>query len=320
VGVVEELFEPQIKQNEIANLQSKSAAWKAMVVFQTRDPGFNRNLKTGVQNGEVLNIDSEVTQVNIQDQNLAFFNEETQKWMRNRDELTFSYDAVQGERSPAGTPLGSTQISISQTLSYFEGIQEEVAMDIKEMLYAVIIPQFEKENTTEHTLRLVGQDLNAFVEMVKNEMVLKEIIRQATLGNFPSTEQKDLISVAVEESIKQGKERLVTIPKGFYKDIKYDVDIDITGESIDTRVRSATMFAVLQAITADPMMTTDPVKKKFLYKICEDGGINPNELFDTTTKSEDTMAARANVAVGSGGGVSAPVKSPLQLGQQTTTV
>jgi hypothetical protein len=26
------------------------------------------------------------------------------------------------------------------------------------------------------------------------------------------------------------------------------------------------------------------------------------------------------VAVGSGGGVSAPVKSPLQLGQQTTTV
>src|SRR3990167_4274051 len=142
---------------------------------------------------------------------------------------------------------------MTQTLSYFEQIQENIAMDIKEMLYKVIIPQFEKDNTTEHTLRLVGKDLDTFIAMVKNEMVLKEIIRQVTSGKpFPTSEERDAMEIAISESIKQNKEKLIKIPKGFYKDVKYDVDIDITGESIDTRVRQATIFAVLQAITADP--------------------------------------------------------------------
>lgn len=307
VGIVEELFEPQIRQNEIANLQAKSSWWKSWVGFQTRDPGFNRNLKSGVTNGEVLSTDSEVTQINVQDNNLAFFNEETRKWNINRDELTFSYDPIQGERSPAGTPLGSTQLSVGQTLSYFEGVQEEIALDIKEMIYSDIIPQFEKENSTEHTLRLVGQDLETFVNMVKNELVAKEVIRLASMGKMPTAEEKQVIEISVEENLKKDKEKLITIPKGFYKDTKYDIDIDITGESIDTRVRSATYFAILQAIQSDPTFLQDPQKKKILFKIAEDGGVNPNELFEVESQSRDMMemATKGQVERG-GGGVSTP--------------
>lgn len=314
IGVVEELFEPQIKQNEIANLQGKSAKWKALMIFQTRDNAFNRNLATDIRNGEVLNVDSEVTQVNMADYNLAFFNEETRKWMANRDELTFSYDAVQGERSPAGTPLGSTQISIGQTLSYFEGVQEEVAMDIKEMLYAVVLPEFEKQSTQEHTIRLVGKDLDQYIGMVKNMLVAQEIIRIAVSGSkFPTNDDKDAIGVAIEESIKQGKEKILDVPKNFYKDLKYDIDIDITGESVDTRVRYATRFAILQAITADPTMTQDPVKKKILYGMAEDGGINPADLFEETS-SKDKMAEMMPQK-GAGGGVSAPAMGAQIPGQ-----
>src|SRR3990167_6786248 len=115
---------------------------------------------------------------------------------------------------------------MTQTLSYFEQIQENIAMDIKEMLYKVIIPQFEKDNTSEHTLRLVGKDLDTFIGMVKNEMVLKEIIRQVVSGKpIPTNAEKDIIELAITESIKQEKEKMITIPKNFYKDIKYDVDI-----------------------------------------------------------------------------------------------
>jgi len=316
VGVVEDLFEPQIKQNETVNLESKSAHFNALRVFQTRDPAFNRNLKGDVKSGEVLNVDSEVTEVVIQDRNGAFFNEQHRKWMANRDELTFSYDAVQGERSPAGTPLGSTQISVAQTLSYFEGIQENVAMDIKEMLYEVILPQFEKENTQEHVLRIVGRDLDQYIGMVKNELVLKEVVRLATTSKkFPTNADKDAIGIAIEETIKQGKEKLLTIPKSFYEGIKYDIDIDITGESIDTRVRYATKFALLQAITADPTMTTDPMKRKFLFSMAEDGGLNPNDLFDSESKKPEDMVKNLM-----GGGVSAPASIGNASGAQTATV
>lgn len=317
VGVVEELFEPQIAINQNTNLQNKSAVFAATRLWQTRDPnGGNRNLLTDVRNGEVLHIDSEITQVNMEDRNVPFFTDQDQKWLRTRDELTFSYDVVQGERLPAGTPLGSAQLAITQTLSYFEGIQENVALAVKKMLYDVILPQFEKEQGGEHTLRLVGKDLDEYAQMINNDLTLKEVIRLALLGRFPTEAEKEAISLSITEAIKQGKEKILDVPKGFYKDLEYDIDIDITGESVDTRVQNATLFAILQAITADPTMTQDPTKKNILFFMAEKGGINPHDIFGAETKSvEDVMMAQGRA----GGGVSAPAlnASAMEPLQQT---
>lgn len=323
IGVVETLREPQIAENQRTNLQNKSLSHLALLLFQTRDQAFNRNLLTDTRNGEVLSVDSEITQVGITDRNGAFFNDQHTMWLQNRDELTFSYDVIQGERLPAGTPLGSAQIAQSQTLSYFEQIQENVALDIKEMLYSAILPKFHKDNKAEHTLRLIGQDLDQYIGMVKNDLILKEVIRIITQTNapFPNNDTRDAIGIAIEESIKQGKEKLITIPKGFYEGLKYDVDIDITGESVDTRVRYATKFALLQAITADPTMTTDPVKRKFLFSMAEDGGVNPNELFDVQTRSPDELSVKNGGPLSrAGGGVSAPVMNAQVPGQTAQTI
>jgi uncharacterized protein (UPF0147 family) len=130
------------------------------------------------------------------------------------------------------------------------------------------------------------------------------MIRQiVNFDKFPTNEDKDVIGLAIEESIKQEKEKILTVPKDHYKDVKYDIDIDITGESVDTRVRAATKFAILQAITADPTMTQDPFKKKVLMSYMEDGGINPNDFFDVEKKEMQEMVPQGGRA---GGGVSAP--------------
>jgi len=322
IGVVETLFEPQIRVNELTNIQAKASYWMGLQVFQTRDGSINRNMLTDVRNGEIINVDSEITKVDISERNLAYFNQDDAKWMRNRDELTFSYDVVQGERLPAGTPLGSAQLAVSQTLSYFEGLQENVALTIKEMLYKAVIPQFEKERTLEHTIRLVGEDLNNYIAMIKNGYVFKEVVRIAVQQGVLLTEEEvDAIGIGVEEAIKQNKEKLITIPLGFYKDTKYDVDIDITGESIDTRVRSATLFAILQAITADPEMTTDPVKRQILLTMGEDGGVNMNDILGTPSKKpEDVVPPTQQGTGGAGGGVSAPALGQEVPGQNVQTV
>jgi len=320
IGVVESLIEPQVRVNELANIQAKATYWMGLQVFQTRDGAINRNLLTDVRNGEIINVDSEITKVDISERNLAYFNQDDNKWMNNRDELTFSYDVVQGERSPAGTPLGSTQIAMTQTLSYFEGIQENVALDIKEMLYTVIMPNFQKQNTLEHTIRLVGQDLDQYIQMIKGEYIFKEVVRIAVEdGKILSNEEVDAIGIGVEAAIKQEKEKLITIPMGFYKNLKFDLDIDITGESIDTRVRSATMFAILQAITADPTMLEDPTKRKFLYTMGEDGGVNMNDYLDVAPKKPEDVVP-VDKQRGAGGGVSAPALAGGAQEQQTQTV
>jgi hypothetical protein len=320
IGVVETLFEPQIRINEISNLQAKASYWSALRVFQTRDAAVNRNFKTDVRNGELLNVDSEITQVDMSDRNLAYFNQEHDKYMQNRSELTFSYDVVQGERLPAGTPLGSAQIATAQTMSYFEQIQENVAMDVKEMLYEVILPQFEKENNAEHTLRLVGKDLDTYADMVKDFITSMEILKLILKGKYPSNEDRDAISVMIVEMIKKGKEKIIPIPKGMYKDLEYDIDIDITGESIDTRVRAATKFAILQAITSDPTMLEDKTKRNILSSYAEDGGLNPADLFGVEVKKPEDVVPLEKAPGRAGGGVSAPQMGAPVQGSAMATV
>ena len=322
VGVVESLFEPQIKQNETANLESKAAYHLALLLFQTRDPAINRNLLKDSRNGDVLNADSEITQIGMTYPNLAFFNEQTQKWLTNRDELTFSYDVVQGERLPAGTPLGSARLAASMTLSHFDQIRESIALTVKELLFKVIIPNFRKEMTKEHMLRLTGEDLNTLRQMLINTKSTLSLIKYALKnGKLPTQEDYDVMKLGIEEAVKQGKEGLIPIPKDFYKDLKYDIDIDITGESVDTRVRFATRQAILQAITTDPTMTTDPTKRKILFGMAEDGGINPNELFEPQKKQMADMMQQMGNFKGAGGGVSRPVMPQTALpGAETQTL
>lgn len=316
VGVVEALFEPQIRINELTNLQTKASYWAALRLWQTRDPAGGRNLSTEVKNGEVVTSDSSIEPINMDERNLGFFNDQYNLWFKNRDEMTFSFDSVQGERSPAGTTATEIQSNVSQNLTYFQQLQEDIALDVKEMIAKVIMPKFERDSAPEHVLRLVGQDLDQFAELVKNELVLKEMIRQIAKNNEPNAETRDTIEMAVTESIKQGKERLLTIPKNFYKGMKYDVDIDITGESVDSRVKGATKFAILQAITADPTMTTDPIKRKLLASYAEDGGLNPADFLDAQPKKVEDIAMQGRA----GGGVSAPAMNVRVPGMETTTV
>ena len=144
---------------------------------------------------------------------------------------------------------------------------------------------------------------------------MKEIIRIVNnTGNLPT--DKGPLEIAVMESIKQGKEKILDVPKDFYKGVKYDIEIDITGESVDTRVRSATYFAIMQAIQADPTMTTDPAKKKLLFKFAEDGGVNLNDIFDVESKKVEEMVP----AQPGGGGISAPAMGGQVPGNKLATI
>lgn len=320
VGVVESLFEPQIRHNELANLQAKTSYWAALRVFQSRDTAINKNLKTDTKSGDVLSVDSEITQIDMSDRNLAFFNEETAKWNKNINDMTIAF-------APVGHSVIAIRVAMDQVVSYFEQIQENVAMDIKEMIYEDIIPQFERDMTTEHMLRLVGQDLDTYIDMIKNQLVNHQVVDLVLQGKFPTNADRDAIEIAVAASIKQGKEKLLTIPKGFYKDVKYDVDIDITGESIDTKERYAALFAALQAITTDPSILTDPTKKKILSFILEEQGISPNDIFADEPSAQEALLDPNNTPAAiqgrAGGGVSAPNMMNMGgagMGRQTTTI
>lgn len=305
VGVVESLFDPQIRENEIANLQAKASYWLSLLLFQTRDQAVARNLMTDVKNGEVLKVDSEITQVLMNDRNLAHFNEETRKWLGNRDELSLAYDVIQGERLPSGTPLGSAKLAAQMSLSYFSQVRENIALDVKEFLYEVVIPTFKRENSTEHYLRLVGEDLDSYNELLITQKTNNELLDFVFAKNkIPTSEYFDILKSAIVERVKEGKERLIKIAKGIYNDFKYKIKIEITGEGTDTSGQDD--IAILQAITADPTILQDPIKKKIFFKILEKRGYDISD-FQTEKPMDIQRLIQQTPVKGAGGGVSAPV-------------
>ncbi len=312
VGNVEILFDPQVRINENDNLEAKGSYWASLHLFQTRSDDFNRNLKTEVRDGEVLSAEEPLTQVEIAERNLAFFNNVAERWISNRDELTFSYDVVSGERLPAGTPLGAARIAAVMAGNYFDQIREDVALEVKDFLFEMIIPQFEKEISSEHVLRLAGDDLDKI-----NNLIIEEKTTEAVFDfvkknkRLPSLIQQKALKAAVSQRVKKGKEKLVVVPKGYYQGLKYKIDIIITGEQKNAVVRAQSLFAALQAITADPTLLTDPIKRKVFSQWLEQGGLN---IFDLQGEVEEPTPDKI-IPPRVGGGVSrpaviAPVSAP----------
>jgi len=317
IGRVEIIFDPQVRVNEISNQQAKSSYWSTLRLWQTRDEGLGSNLLTDVDNGDVLIVEDPLTQVDMADRNLAYYNQELQRWMQNRDEMTFSYDVNRGERMPAGTPLGSAQLAAGMVGSYFDQIRENVSMEIKELLYNVIIPGFKNSSTTEHILRIAGKDLDELNNLIISIETEKRLIEYVSDNNsFPTEGEYELLKKVVTEKAKKANERMITIPTGFYDDVKYKIDIIITGEAMDTRVKAANTLMAIQAIQSDPTMLTDPTKKALFFGLLEQAGINPYDFVKSGQPEQQLEQPRVG-----GGGVSKPaMPNNAVAGTQQSTI
>src|SRR3990167_5405317 len=296
VGVVEILFDPQMRENEVANQESKGTYWASLRVFQTRDQTIKRNLKRDVVTGEIMGTESEIMPVDMTERNLTYFMTQTNKWMQNRDELTFAYDVLQGERLPSGTPLGSARLAAGMASSYFAQIRENIALDIKNFLYEAVFPYFEEEMTTEHALLLTGEDLNEYNDMILEGEAGRQIFESiAKGGKIPTAFEYDEFKSVILEALNAKKEHEIKLPKNFYKNIKYKIDIVITGEGRDITTMAQSLWAILQAVTADPTMLLDPTKKSILSQLFEVGGIDKTKIDMATPKTSliPQMAGRS---------------------------
>jgi len=302
VGRVELLTDPQVRTNEIINLRVKSSYIAALNLWQTRDDNVKKNLIKQTVQGQVITAQDRIERVPTEDRNTYAFSEEEQGWKASRDENTFVYDVVRGERPPAGTPLGSSQMAVEMTQSYFQHIRENIASEVKELVYNDIIPSFKKN--PEHYLKLVGEDLDIWNEYRIDLEWNKELLKFVKKHNrIPTDVQSTAIKSVITEKVRR-TEKDAWIPKDLYKDVKYLVDIVITGQDRDIRVEAANMALILQTMIADPTVLTDPAKRKIFGKQLETVGLNINDISPAQNDAQEMIGQK--VEQQKGGGISRP--------------
>jgi len=280
-GVMEIMFENQIRMNELVNLKAQGLRWSSLHIFQSRDEMVNRNLLVDTVNGEVLRVRSEITPVAVEERNLAAYSQDETRWDMNSDQKTFSYDVVRGQRAPAGTPLGSSVLQTQMATGYFKMKQEDIGMFLRNLLLDVIIPAFKKKNKGEHILNFMGDEaeiekLDGLIVGVRTERKILDFL--AKKRTIPSARFVSLIRSIEEERLNKTDQRYIKIPKGFYDNIKYKVDIVITGEQRDLSAKIATLQTVLTIIGSNPTILQDPRTRKVFNKILDYAGVSPLEM------------------------------------------
>lgn len=315
-GTVEKLFETQIQTNRVANYKTEGLHWTSKHIFQTRDSTFNKNLTTDVDNGEVLFVTSELTEVNNQEKNLAAYNSEEQRWDQLRRELTFSFAEVGGERPPAGTPLGSSVLQAQQASGFFDIKREDMGLFWKDIILEWIIPEFKKERSMAHKL-MMGEFTEAEAEKIRN-MFINDKVNQNYVDyilknkRFPSPEETNLMRSLAEKEVSKARE--IDIPANFYENIKYKVDVLITNEQMDVAARLATLQSVLGILSTNPGVLENPKTQKIFYEMLNISGISPVDLGldDNKPELEDTIPQLKQ-----GGSIAKSVASPIPTQLQT---
>ena len=311
IGRVEVLADPQMRTNELVNLRVKSSYFSAMNLFQSRDDNVKKNLLKSFMSGDVITALDRIERIPTEDRALGSIDLEERKWSGNRDEMTLTYDVVRGERMPAGTPLGSAQMAAQMVMSYFEGIRKNIAMVLKEIIYNDVIPMFKSQK--EHYLKLVGDDLDKWHRLRTIEKTNRELLNfLKSKKRIPSKIQYEIIKTTIADKEKTNKKDIL-IPADFYKDIKYKVDVVITGEQRNVQVEMANNAMVLQMIQQDPDVLVNPGKRKIFGKILERMGMTLEDIEAQEIETQEQMVAQ-KTGEQKGGGISKPPSIPAGMG------
>jgi hypothetical protein len=251
VGEIEQNFENQKARNYIFNLRLRSAMWASKQIYQSTDDSLAKNLVSEVRDGDVMRIEpnGQITKVNVGSQALADYNAIDQSVEDNANQKSFTFEVATGESLPSGTPFRLGVMMSQAVNSHFALKREKLALFIKRWLYAAVLPAFEKDLDAESLEYFaVGQEgyedlVNAVADARVAAFVKDSAIKR---GRIPSQAEQ----AQYREQIMALKGFEIKVLKDAVKNLKYSVDIVITGESVDLAKKVETLTSLHQTLLA----------------------------------------------------------------------
>jgi len=319
-GQPEKLFHTQIYQNKIANYKAHGAHWTSKHIYQTRDSRIAGNLLVDIEDGEIIITNDQLSPVQMEERNLSFYREEEMRWDELMDRRTFSRDIIRGERPPSGTPLGSAILATKMAGGYFDLKREDLGLFLKELFYDWIIPEFKKGRKGIHKLMLSEFDedeVEKLRRLIANHRVNKALVGYiARTGRIPGPREKELLKALAWEGIKRHKD--IDIPKGYYDNLKYKINIIITSEQIDLASKMATLQTVMAMLAQNPTILQDKRTRKIFYQLLDLAGISPIQFDEEEPSLGGTLEQIQPAKRGGSMARIPPVVTPQQTQTATT--
>lgn len=248
IGEIEKQIDNQAARNMVFNLRKKSLGWASKNVFGTADDTLVNNLSTQVKDGDVLKLTNPNSMWRIDTTNRANvdYNAIDQLIEENSNQRSFTFEVATGETMSSGTPFRLGALLSNSVNSYYDKKREILGLFWKDIVIEFMIPAWIKETEDEfiHGVLDTEEGFDELRQAKKDRMITDSIISAIVNG-------KDIDIETIKQEVDAG---LAKVSRDYYKmtkqeikDMKYRIDLDITGESIDIPKKIETLTSLYQS-------------------------------------------------------------------------
>lgn len=267
IGPVEYRFTDQWMQNDSAKAIRDQLQIASKIAFQTSDGRFlGQNVLTDIENGSIF-IHSEgepVTRLDSGSQDIVSLQNYAVQWKTLGNEIAGISEAMLGANPKSGTAWRQTEAMLQEGYSLFELMTENKGLYLIDLLTDNVIPYLKtKIDTADEVSAILNQnDLDRIDSLYIKGFTVAEVNRiikeKLTKGELVGTDEQQLMLAKSEGDIKEvlgrlGNQRFfkpsdisdVTWKEQF-KDLEWDLDIDITGEQKNVQEALTTLNTAIQ--------------------------------------------------------------------------
>lgn len=279
LGIVESLFDVQVRINELKNQKRVSMEVSTIHLFQTKDKQIVRNVLTDLESGDVLLSPNGIEPVANEERNLSAFESEEASYIQQAQRVSFAYDAVSGETVAASTTATAVMNAQQQATSTFGFKRENFTNMLRDFFNDLVLQNLLRDLTPEHIMRFTGtsQELQK-LDDAASQVHANDFIKQSILsGKNVTPEMVDTEKQrAIDTYRKMGDNRFLKIKDSFYKDIKFEFDFNIGNEQLNPQTVATNTQALLAQY--NPQAMNDPLYKLLYSKYAEALGISQGEI------------------------------------------
>lgn len=297
IGIAEDGFHAQIASNDTVIKEKDIMEIASKVLFLTDSQMLENNVMGESLVGDIIKVDKgdKFNQVNLTPSSLPQLSNILEKWDEQYSRTSSTHEAVTGETMPSGTPFRALAIQNQEAQSTFNYRKEEMGIFLNEIFTEWIIPHISKVINKDFILASDFEDdeLLEIDTAFVNDIVSEKIWSSALEGKPTTMEEVETLKEVQRQELKktQKNKRYIQIPKDYFKDVQFKIDVITTGEQVNKQAVFETLANLMQFVQ-------DPIKRnKIMAKIVELSGIGLSpSVFEAPDQPQPTTDARPEVS------------------------
>jgi len=278
IGIIEDTFEDQRMVNKVSDQEDKASELASLILFQTATDMVAKNILTDVDNGEILKSVQPINRLDNTNKSLGEMQTLSQAWETHADRETFSADLLGGEQTPATATLGAVNQQTAMSSGVYDYKKENFGLFLSDFIKDLVFPDVEKKIMMPHVFRFSGD----MVEMAKlRERVVDGYIREQVFATGYVPNQQEYMQMKqdyIQKFQKEGNRLWIDVEKDFFKNLDYELSLEITGESKNVQTWLNNVSAVLKMMQSNPLALENPLTKRLIFKMLSAMGISTSEL------------------------------------------